>query len=218
MEEKNAKLQELANLNRKPTTPGPPTPGATAEQKAQTLQEKLAARMKEEADVNNQIDAVEKEIRDAQSETSQTKNRSRGRTVKLRLPRERKTGKDPAGVILCHKQIYPLEYRHGEQVSRNEAGLTWKPIEIGGMTIGREVQPIRGRGLLVNNAAALQQWLNGFPASRFAIVFIVYDDSFAEFQAVKQFVVTRGYEYGWEPLPTGDPVRFSSGGRSVGVQ
>ena len=219
MEEKNAKLHELANLSHKPQAPGPPVPaGETSEKKAQTLQEKIGEQTQQEAQTKGEISDVEGSIKKAEAEISQTKSHSKGRAVRLRLPREHTTGKDAVQVILRHRQVYPLFYLNAGQPSKNEAGLTWKPMEIGGLVIGHEVQPIPGRGLAANNVVALQQWMRGFPSARFDIVFFVYEDSFAEFQLMKQFVTGKGFEYGWQPRVSSDVLRFGSGGASTGIQ
>lgn len=50
------------------------------------------------------------------------------------------------------------------------------------------------------------------------IAFIVRPDSFAAFRTARNEVLDRGFNVGWEPHESDNPIVFGSGGRSVGIQ
>ena len=50
------------------------------------------------------------------------------------------------------------------------------------------------------------------------LAFIVRPDSFASFRAAREQAWGKGFQVGWEPHKTEDPIVFGSGGRSIGVQ
>ena len=50
------------------------------------------------------------------------------------------------------------------------------------------------------------------------LAFIVRPDSFASFRAAREQAWQQGFEVGWEPHKTENPIVFGSGGRAIGVQ
>ena len=50
------------------------------------------------------------------------------------------------------------------------------------------------------------------------LAFIVRPDSFASFRAAREQAWGQGFQVGWEPHKTEDPIVFGSGGRAIGVQ
>ncbi len=50
------------------------------------------------------------------------------------------------------------------------------------------------------------------------LAFIVRPDSFSSFRAAREQAWGQGFEVGWEPHKTENPIVFGSGGRAIGVQ
>ena len=50
------------------------------------------------------------------------------------------------------------------------------------------------------------------------LAFIVRPDSFSSFRAAREQAWGNGFQVGWEPHKTEDPIVFGSGGRAIGVQ
>ncbi|MGK7895529.1 MAG: hypothetical protein AB4372_18415 [Xenococcus sp. (in: cyanobacteria)] len=50
------------------------------------------------------------------------------------------------------------------------------------------------------------------------LAFIVRPDSFSSFRAAREQAWGQGFQVGWEPHKTEDPIVFGSGGRAIGVQ
>ena len=50
------------------------------------------------------------------------------------------------------------------------------------------------------------------------LAFIVRPDSFASYRAAREQAWQKGFQVGWEPHKTENPIVFGSGGRSIGVQ
>ncbi len=50
------------------------------------------------------------------------------------------------------------------------------------------------------------------------LAFIVRPDSFSSFRAAREQAWAQGFEVGWEPHKTENPIVFGSGGRAIGVQ
>lgn len=50
------------------------------------------------------------------------------------------------------------------------------------------------------------------------LAFIVRPDSFPSFRAAREQAWEQGFQVGWEPHKTEDPIVFGSGGRAIGVQ
>ena len=50
------------------------------------------------------------------------------------------------------------------------------------------------------------------------LAFIVRPDSFSSFRAAREQAWEQGFQVGWEPHKTEDPIIFGSGGRAIGVQ
>ena len=50
------------------------------------------------------------------------------------------------------------------------------------------------------------------------LAFIVRPDSFSSFRAAREQAWGKGFQVGWEPHKTEDPIVFGSGGRAIGVQ
>ena len=50
------------------------------------------------------------------------------------------------------------------------------------------------------------------------LAFIVRPDSFSSFRTAREQAWEQGFQVGWEPHKTEDPIVFGSGGRAIGVQ
>jgi hypothetical protein len=126
------------------------------------------------------------------------------------------TDKNQIGLYLRYGRLYVMHRwtDAGEQVGPNldHFLVTSKPD-------GTQVATARPDAGYIADAATvhreLSRILRSFPADRWVVGVVVYDDSFAQFQAVKAGLVELGYEY--EPIRTGpgNPVR-DRGGSSRG--
>jgi hypothetical protein len=128
---------------------------------------------------------------------------------RLRLPREHQTSKTHLYVIVRYGQAYPLYiFRQGEP-ERNTAALRWEQENEN----TKRIVPVPGRGLNPETSgAALSQFLRDLPADKVYLVFQVFADSFAAFNACKQAAVQQGLEYTWEPRPNDAVLRLGATG------
>jgi hypothetical protein len=125
-------------------------------------------------------------------------------TQRLRLPKERNTGKDVFNIIVQHGRIFPLRNADNE---RNRTSLTWQETAQSVTPI-----PIPGKGLDPrHDSRTLKELFNALPRQNFYIAFYVFEDSFAAFNEAKRIAVSSGLDYGWMPLETKEaPISFGA--------
>jgi hypothetical protein len=122
----------------------------------------------------------------------------------VRLPREHQTSKRHLYIIVRYGRLYPLYYFRDGEPQRNTASLRW--IEESPTT--RRVDPVPDQGLTaLADPATLPRFFHQFPAAEVYIVFQVFEDSFAAFNAAKEAAVAQGLEYTWEPRRNDEVLR-----------
>jgi hypothetical protein len=126
------------------------------------------------------------------------------RVRRVRLPREHQTSKKHLYVITRFGRLYPLYYFRDSEPQRNTVSLRWTDES---PTI-RRVEPAPDQGLAaLADPAALARFFHQFPAAEVYLVFQVYEDSFAAFNAAKEAAVAQGLEYTWEPRRSDEVLR-----------
>ena len=71
---------------------------------------------------------------------------------------------------------------------------------------------------IVLNDSKFNQALAELDPQQDYLAFIVRPDSFASFRAAREQAWGQGFQVGWEPHKTEEPIVFGSGGRAIGVQ
>lgn len=171
-------------------------------QLAQALAGKVAA--------SNSLETVSKENQRLHSRLAdirrQTTSAQQEVTQRLRLPKERNTGKDVFNIIVQYGRVYPLRNADLEQ---NTTTIDWQETLTSAIP-----SPKRDKGLdPQRDRAALAQFFRRLPRGEYYLAFYVFEDSFPTFNLAKQMAVTSGFDYGWMPLESsGAPLKFGAVG------
>ena len=140
--------------------------------------------------------------------TSQRKAGKEKQTVRLRLPKERTTGKEQVWVLVRYGKLYPTYLRQGSREIRNNISIDW--TEQSG---SRKAEPIADRGITVlENSEEWQRYLRSLDAQREFLAFVVWPDSYKAFNVAKVSTVSRGLSYGWEIQELAEDILFTSSG------
>ena len=140
--------------------------------------------------------------------TAQRKAAKEKQTVRLRLPKERTTGKEQVWVLVRHGRLYPTYLRQGSREARNEKSIKWTDT-----TLSQKADPIPGKGLnVIENRDGWKTYLRQLnPRSEF-VAFVVWPDSYKAFNVAKLSVLSRGMIYGLEMRESSQDISFSSEG------
>ena len=140
--------------------------------------------------------------------TAQRKAAREKQTVRLRLPKERTTGKEQVWVLVRHGRLYPTYLRQGSREARNEKSIKWTDT-----TLSQKADPIPGKGLnVIENRDGWKTYLRQLnPRSEF-VAFVVWPDSYKAFNVAKLSVLSRGMIYGLEMRESSQDISFSSEG------
>ncbi len=128
----------------------------------------------------------------------------------LRLPRERETTKEAFWILVKHGRLYPLSNLSGE---RNVDSISWKEGSDSVLPI-----PMPGRGIdSIQSPSSFQRIVQSLPLTKY-VAYVVWEDSFATFNAAKQLTIAAKREYGWDPYKQGEKVSFSAKGSRPSAQ
>ena len=176
------------------------------------LHTELAALTSQEVELENARSAIDENLARLQQRqndlAAQTQNEKDNSTKKLRLPKERTSGKTPFFVILRYGQVYPRAiFRDGIPEENHE-------------TIKRTsdeddllLEPRAGMGLNPEaDKATIDTLLRAVPAGSYYLVFVVYEDSFPAFNILKQRASEMGLDFGWDPYSNNQSVIFTKHG------
>lgn len=109
----------------------------------------------------------------------------------VRLPKEYTTGKRAFYVILQYGRVYPCRTH---DLSPNTDSIRWE------FNVGRSAAyPIRDKGYLPGDRSSLQAIFTRLPRDLY-LVFCVFEDSFGEYNQVKETASSSGLAFGWEPM------------------
>ena len=138
--------------------------------------------------------------------TAQRKAAKEKQTVRLRLPKERTTGKEQVWVLVRYGKLYPTYLRQGSREIRNNISIDWTE-QLG----SRKAEPIADRGITVlKNGEEWQRYLRSLDTRREFLAFVVWPDSYKAFNVAKVSTVSRGLSYGWEMREFAEDIYFSS--------
>lgn len=129
------------------------------------------------------------------------------RTTKLRFPVERTTSKGVFPIIFQYNCIYPL---HDYRLEQNTAMIRWTPN-------GRaqNASPIDGKGWdPQRHHSEIHRLFRSLSKDKFYFALYVYSDSFDCFNRFKEMATESGFDFGWEPVQSGELLRFGSDGHS----
>lgn len=182
------------------------TEGHVTEQvqiKAQTLDEisKSQIRINETAqqleEQQDQLEAMRRELAAAKSQlTTEVNSRSRSVT----LPRLQQTSKEYCSFFLKRGRLTSLRTRNSYGIE----SLNESEIEIVSEGSNDYYEPRRGKGIAVDvdggNQSAIQQKIRMFDRNQVVIRLWIWPDSFEQFAAVQQALVSARYQYKPEPL------------------
>lgn len=174
----------------------------------------LEAARKELAQAREQDDAVMRSIELEQKRLDEKRREltaaSSQRVQRLRLPREHPTSKTHLYIIARYGRLYPLLIFRDGEAQRNTATLRWTEES----ATSKRIEPKPDQGLaVVPGSPALARFFQQFPASEIYLVFQVYEDSFAAFNAAKRAAIAEGLEYTWEPRRADEVLRLGAGAR-----
>jgi hypothetical protein len=115
------------------------------------------------------------------------------------MPTLHKSEKLQVGILVRFSRLYMMHrWRDGVRLGPNAEDFVVTP---GTPPIARP-KPNAGIAVTTDTIKTdLRNLLRPFPPERWVVAIIVFHDSFAEFQSVKQAIVEAGYEY--NPLPVG---------------
>lgn len=157
-------------------------------------------------------------IAEAQKQAAQRENDirrqlsfiSQKQTQLLRLPQERETTKDAFWILVKHGRLYPLWNSAGD---RNVESISWRE--------GRDSvlpTPIPDRGIDPSRSpSAFMRVIQNVPLTKY-VAYVVWEDSFATFNAAKQITIAAKREYGWDPQKQSETVSFSATGSRPSAQ
>ncbi len=135
-------------------------------------------------------------------------------TVRLRLPRERITGQEPAWVLVRYGKLYPTYLRQGGREVRNQISIRWTE-----QLDSRKAEPIANQGIAVpRNDGEWKSYLRFLDARREYVAFVVWPDSYKAFNVAKVSAVSRGMSYGWEIQESSEDIYFSAVGTAPNPQ
>ncbi len=128
----------------------------------------------------------------------------------LRLPQERETTKEAFWILVKHGHLYPLRNLSGD---RNVASITWREGSDSVLPI-----PMPGQGIdPIQSPSALLRIVQSIPLTKY-VAYVVWEDSFATFNAAKQLTIAAKREYGWDPQKQDETVSFSAKGSRPSAQ
>jgi hypothetical protein len=139
---------------------------------------------------------------------AQRKSAKEKQTVRLRLPKERTTGKEQVWVLVRYGRLYPTYLRRRGVPLKNNMSINWTE----GLS-SFKAEPIPGKGLnVVENGAGWKSYLRQLDTRREFLAFAVWPDSYKAFNIAKVSAVSRGMSYGLEIQDAGENISFSSVG------
>lgn len=136
------------------------------------------------------------------------RNEREKRTARLRLPMEHKTRRTQNWVLVRYGRIYPTDFFRNGVKSLNRTTIKWTEV-----VQGRKADPIPDRGIdPVDNPEQWNKYLNQIDRRSYFLAFVVWPDSYAAFNQVKEISVEKGFEYAFDPYQAGEIILFSSEG------
>ena len=128
----------------------------------------------------------------------------------LRLPKERETTKEAFWILVKHGHLYPLRNVSGD---RNVNSISWREDSDSVLPI-----PMPGRGIdPIQSPSSFLRVVQSLPLTKY-VAYVVWEDSFATFNAAKQLTIAAKREYGWDPQKQGETVSFSAKGSRPSAQ
>lgn len=139
---------------------------------------------------------------------AQRKAAKEKQTVRLRLPKERTTGKKQVWVLVRYGRLYPTTLRRRGVPLLNNISIKWTEI-----LSSQKAEPISGKGLnVIENSDGWKSYLRQLnPRSEF-VAFAVWPDSYKAFNVAKVSAVSRGMSYGWDVEESGEEISFVTSG------
>ena len=158
---------------------------------------------------STQIEAKLSQLKKQEQELiEQRKAAKEKQTVRMRLPRERKTGQEQVWVLVRYGKLYPTYLRQGITETRNNVSIRWTE-KFG----SQKAEPISKRGIAVlRNDREWKSYLQALDSRREFVAFVVWPDSYKAFNLAKASAVSRGMSYGWEIQEASEDIYFSSVG------
>lgn len=158
---------------------------------------------------STQLEAKLSQLKKQEQELiEQRKAAKEKQTVRMRLPRERKTGQEQVWVLVRYGKLYPTYLRQGITETRNNVSIRWTE-KFG----SQKAEPISKRGIAVlRNDREWKSYLQALDSRREFVAFVVWPDSYKAFNLAKASAVSRGMSYGWEIQEASEDIYFSSVG------
>lgn len=155
--------------------------------------------------LENAIDSDEKRIeqlkKDIAAMAAKIEKITDSRTQKIRLPRERSTGKSATPVIFIYNEIFPVYERDISKIGMLEID-----------EYSTLLSPKKGRGYS-RDPADVKRSLDGIPSGRYAACY-VFPDSIEAFRVFRNLATAEGMEIGWQAAVDVDNLVFTSKGGS----
>lgn len=165
----------------------------------ETLGNEIAALKKESVRLEGRLGLLEKEAEGAERS---------GREVRVRLPLARSSTQAPLYILVSGGKFYPLQGPDGRE---DETHVVRERS-----VAADEIKPRPGRGLAPGEET--DKFLRRIDPHHQYPVLVVYADSFSAYQEVRAQLESRQQPFGWEPRPTGSPLRLSAQGFKPEVQ
>jgi hypothetical protein len=156
------------------------------------------------ATLTNRIQELRRSLQSRSNQLARIRARQ---TQRLRLPREHESVRSPLLLMIADSRVHPLQNPAVGGLVNNTTTLRW----IREPDTSDRIEPVPGTGIRPEDFAA-SPFLRGLSTNSHYLVFLVSSNSFAAFNQAKIDSVARGFEYSWEPIPNGIPVRVGGSG------
>jgi hypothetical protein len=174
--------------------------------KLKSLEKNILSQSMLKEEQRAKIQNLQEKLSDVQQDISASKNE---RTLALRLPKEKKSGKNYQWMVIKHGLVYPRDYPNISEIFTVVEESPTDKIFI--------PRPGKGFDITKDQSRMLNYLLTVNPKSTY-LAFTVFDNDecFRTFNKVKQMVTSRGLGYTWEPLSQDLRLTTSGEGREAG--
>ncbi|MBI2826549.1 MAG: hypothetical protein HYX69_17900 [Planctomycetia bacterium] len=194
------------------------------EQTRESLRSHRAATISQIAEAQASVDAVESDLAELDQHQKELEQQVAvaerllqaevaSRTTAARLPRQHATGKQEVGVLVRYGRLY-LWHKydsHGLRLGLNFDDMV--VVKEHGTRLETAPKPFAGVVLEkgVDAERRIREKLSGFDPRTMYVAVVIWEDSFAQFQILKNVLVERGLEYRLMPTEEGTEISDHGG-------
>ena len=210
---------ELANLSRVEKVPVE----TVSESRIEELNSLIIEKKKEKQQKEDKKDRVEEEIRKIIEKIRMLVEKEEAQTIdqtEVRVPVARKMNKSTVLVFMRNGRYFPVT-KMNKDGSPGKRDLDRAVCTAGQLPGGAFISLVDGAsGQLIKDEIPDNGYVNTMlrvlDKNKEMLMFVVYEDSFKEFNLLKKHVVSKGINYTWIPVKKSEKVlRFSTGASEV---